>query len=69
VLIVDGDRDTTTTPEASEKINRDVPRSKRFSLSPARHLGLIEHNERFNELVGNFAESCQPAGAIGGTSG
>ncbi|MGZ3487090.1 MAG: alpha/beta fold hydrolase [Isosphaeraceae bacterium] len=69
VLIVDGDRDTTTTPEASEKINRDVPRSKRFSLSPARHLGLIEHNERFNELVGNFAESCQPSGAIGGTSG
>ena len=34
-----------------------------------RHLGLIEHNERFNELVGNFAESCQPSGAIGGTSG
>jgi pimeloyl-ACP methyl ester carboxylesterase len=64
VLIVDGDRDTTTPPEASEKINRDLPRSKRFSLSPARHMGLIEHNERFNELVGEFSNSCQPTPAL-----
>jgi len=66
VLVVAGDRDTTTTPEASERIDRDVPRSRLFRLSPARHMGLIEHNEQFDRLVGEFAESCSPAGVRGG---
>lgn len=68
-LVVDGDRDITTTPEASEQIDRDMPKSELVPLSPARHMGLIEHNERFDQLVGDFSESCLPAGAIGRTAG
>jgi pimeloyl-ACP methyl ester carboxylesterase len=68
-LVVAGDLDTTTIPEASESIDRGLPVSDLVTLSPARHVGLIEHEEQFNRLVGDFAGSCLPAGTAGRTAG
>jgi pimeloyl-ACP methyl ester carboxylesterase len=60
-LVVVGDKDTTTTPEAGEFIVKHVPRARLITLSPAKHMGLIEHHDRFDRLVAEFAEKCQHA--------
>lgn len=61
-LIVPGDRDGTCTPEASDRMHRDIPGSELVPLAPAKHMGLIEHNRRFADLVGAFAARVAPAG-------
>jgi pimeloyl-ACP methyl ester carboxylesterase len=61
-LVVVGDQDTTTLPEAGKYISRSVPNAQLATLSPAKHLGLIEHHGRFDELVAGFAESCLTTG-------
>ncbi len=60
-LVVVGDQDTTTLPEAGEFIAKNVPKAELVTLSPAKHMGLLEHHDRFDRLVSQFAESCQPA--------
>ena len=65
VLAVVGDRDTVTTPEAGQFITRSVPRADLATLAPARHMGLIEHHGRFDQLVAEFAASCLAAGVAG----
>jgi pimeloyl-ACP methyl ester carboxylesterase len=57
-LVVVGDQDTTTKPEAGEFIARNVPGATLATLSPAKHMGLLEHHERFDRLVAGFADSC-----------
>jgi pimeloyl-ACP methyl ester carboxylesterase len=57
-LVVPGDRDASCAPEASERIQQDVPAAQLVSLTPAKHMGLIEHNQRFAEVVRAFAISC-----------
>jgi len=57
-LVVPGDRDSTCVPQASERIHQDLPASLLVPLAPAKHMGLIEHNERFAELVRAFAVGC-----------
>ena len=44
-LVVAGDRDSTTKPEASERIRASVPGARLITLTPAKHLGLIEHHD------------------------
>ena len=61
-LVVVGDQDTTTLPEAGRFISRSVPNARLETLSPAKHLGLIEHHGRFDELVAEFADSCLATG-------
>ena len=61
-LVVVGDKDTTTLPEAGQFIASNVPGAKLATLSPARHMGLIEHHGRFDQLVADFADTCQSAG-------
>jgi pimeloyl-ACP methyl ester carboxylesterase len=65
-LVITGDRDITTKPEAGEQIARGVPKGELTALSPAKHMGLIEHNDRFDTLVGAFVDSCQRPVATGG---
>ena len=60
-LVFVGDQDSTTTPEAGEFIARNVPKADLVTLSPARHMGLVEHHDRFDRLVGEFAATCQSA--------
>jgi len=57
-LIVAADRDITTLPEASEFLNRGIPGSTLVVLAPARHMGLVERHERFDEVVAEFAGTC-----------
>ena len=65
-LVVVGDKDITTLPEAGRYICESVPNARLATLAPARHLGLIEHHNRFDELVAGFAESCLTTGAMVG---
>jgi pimeloyl-ACP methyl ester carboxylesterase len=62
VLTVVGDLDTTTLPEAGRFITRSAPRATLATLLPARHMGLIEHHGRFDQLVAEFADSCMAGG-------
>jgi pimeloyl-ACP methyl ester carboxylesterase len=62
-LVVTGDRDVTTKPEAGEAIARGVPAGRLATLSPARHMGLIEHNDRFDAQLAEFASACLAAEA------
>jgi pimeloyl-ACP methyl ester carboxylesterase len=57
-LVVVGDQDPVTLPEAGQHISRTVPNAQLATLSPARHMGPVEHHGRFDELVAGFAESC-----------
>ena len=43
------------TPEASEYIHGHVASSRLAALAPAKHMGLMEHNQQFAELVATFA--------------
>lgn len=61
MLVVVGDLDTTTKPEAGEFIAGRVPGGRLATLSPARHLGLVEHHGEFDRLLAGFVEECQPA--------
>ena len=58
VLAVVGDLDATTTPEAGKFIADHVPKGELVTLSPAKHMGLIEHNGRFDQVLAAFAHSC-----------
>jgi pimeloyl-ACP methyl ester carboxylesterase len=58
-LVFVGDKDTTTLPSAGEFIARNVPKAKLITLSPAKHMGLLEHHDQFDRAVAKFAESCQ----------
>jgi pimeloyl-ACP methyl ester carboxylesterase len=67
VLVVAGDRDPVTKPEASERIHSGVPRSQLVTLAPAKHLGLIEHDVRYADAVREFAYAAQPQRGRGAT--
>ena len=60
-LVIVGDKDTTTLPEAGEFIAGHVPGAEAVTLAPAKHMGLMEHHDRFDRLVAEFAASCQTA--------
>ena len=60
-LVIVGDQDATTPPEAGEFIAGHVPGAELMTLAPAKHMGLIEHHDRFDRLVAEFAASCQTA--------
>jgi pimeloyl-ACP methyl ester carboxylesterase len=67
-LVVAGDRDTTTLPMASLTIHSKVPGARLTTLTPARHLGLIEQRNKFTEAVCTFCDSVPShASGIGGT--
>jgi pimeloyl-ACP methyl ester carboxylesterase len=56
VLVVPGDRDPVLLPRASEHLASAIPGAKLAVLSPARHMGLIESHDEFNELIGLFMD-------------
>jgi pimeloyl-ACP methyl ester carboxylesterase len=59
-LVVVGDRDSTTLPEAGRFIAATVPNARFETLSPARHLGLVEHHEAFCLMVDDFIAFNRP---------
>ncbi len=60
-LVVIGDRDVTTVPEAGRYIARNIPGALEVTLSPARHLGLFEYHGQFNQILADFADACLAA--------
>jgi pimeloyl-ACP methyl ester carboxylesterase len=54
-LVLAGDRDPVCTPEASERMQRDIPGAQLTKLVPARHMGLIEHHTHFAEILRKFS--------------
>jgi pimeloyl-ACP methyl ester carboxylesterase len=60
-LVVAGDRDSVCKPEASKRMQRDIPGAQLTHLIPAKHMGLIEHHTRFAQIVKTFASSCLPS--------
>jgi pimeloyl-ACP methyl ester carboxylesterase len=56
-LIIPGDQDPLCPPEASAYIHQHVRSSQLVPLAPARHMGLLEHNQEFAGLVDTFATS------------
>jgi pimeloyl-ACP methyl ester carboxylesterase len=63
-LVVVGDQDTTTLPEAGEYIASHVPSAELVTLSPAKHMGLFEHHGRFDQLVSRFTADRQAGAAV-----
>ena len=58
-----GHDDARPRPESSSP--KHVPGARLVTLSPAKHMGLIEHHDRFDRLVAEFAEKCQHAAVKG----
>jgi pimeloyl-ACP methyl ester carboxylesterase len=57
-LVIAGDRDPVCKPEASDRMRQDIAGSQRVVLNPAKHMGLIEHRERFADEVSQFTQGC-----------
>ena len=68
-LVIAGDRDETTQPDASMVMAESIPKAELVSLTPGKHMGLIEHHARWNELVDTFAQSVARREPIGTTMG
>jgi pimeloyl-ACP methyl ester carboxylesterase len=64
VLLIAGDRDTTTLPAASEHMSRTLPRAELAMIGPAKHMGLLERHREYNEAVRAFAKRCFDAPAV-----
>ena len=58
VLIIAGDQDTTTLPDASAFMQASIPGAQLTTLAPAKHQGLLEHHTSFAQRVAAFCEAC-----------
>ena len=58
VLIVAGDQDTTTLPDASAFMQASIPGAQLTTLAPAKHQGLLEHHAQFAQRVAAFCDAC-----------
>lgn len=57
-LVVVGKSDIATRPFASQRISEQVPQAELAVLSPGGHMGLMERNRQFAEVVQAFGLSC-----------
>ncbi len=64
-LVVVGDQDALTTPESGAFMAERIPGAKLVTLTPAKHMGFLEHHERFDRVVSEFAGECQAASVKG----
>ena len=55
VLIVAGQQDRQTVPEASVAMQRAIPDADLLVLAPVGHMGLLEQHAAFAEAVGTFS--------------
>lgn len=61
-LVVAGDEDSTTRPEAGAFIAESIPKATLQALSPARHMGHMEHHADFASAVTRFVAECGTSG-------
>jgi pimeloyl-ACP methyl ester carboxylesterase len=58
VLVLAGHLDRVTVPEASAYMSEVIPHNQLVKLAPGGHMAHMEQNERFTQLVGEFAAGC-----------
>ena len=58
VLVVTGDEDTLTPPEASTTMAETIPGASLQPLKPAKHMGHMEHHVAFASAVNAFVDEC-----------
>ena len=58
MLLVAGDQDTTTVPQASTFMRAAIPGAQLTTLTPAKHQGLLEHHAQFAQVVAAFGDAC-----------
>lgn len=58
VLILDGEQDTTTLPEASQQMQQSIPNAVLRPMQPAAHLGVLERNAEYNAEIARFVDRC-----------
>ncbi len=54
-LVLMGDLDETTQPDASRLMAQRIPGAELAAIAPAKHMGLIELHRRWAEIVDDFA--------------
>ncbi|MBD2500731.1 alpha/beta fold hydrolase [Anabaena azotica] len=54
VLVVSGAADIATLPQASDRMNAELPNSQRVSIKPGGHMALMEQNQQFSQVVREF---------------
>ena len=64
-LIITGTQDTTTLPEASVVMKREIRQSSLVTVDPAAHLGPIEQHERYATELRAFADRVTATGQNG----
>lgn len=57
-VVVTGDQDIATLPQAGEYMDQLLPQSRRVALSPAGHLGMIERHAAFADALREAADTC-----------
>ncbi len=57
-LVVAGKCDISTRPFASQRISQEVPQGNLALLSPGGHMGLMERNQQFAEVIRSFSNAC-----------
>ena len=62
VLILVGQQDTTTLPNASEYMRQAIPQASLEAVCPSAHYGLLEQNQRYDSALARFALVCLKAG-------
>jgi pimeloyl-ACP methyl ester carboxylesterase len=54
VLVLRGDRDRVTVPQASEEMHRKAPASELVTLEPSGHVSVFERHAEFSRAVASF---------------
>jgi pimeloyl-ACP methyl ester carboxylesterase len=57
-LVVVGKSDIATRPFANQRISQAIPQADLAVLAPAGHMGLMERNQQFAEMVRTFSAAC-----------
>lgn len=71
LLVLAGDMDIVTKPEAGEKIAMDHPRAIFTSFAGANHMGFLERHGAYNAAIAAFAQSAHKEALVreqGGTN-
>jgi pimeloyl-ACP methyl ester carboxylesterase len=61
VLIIVGDKDTTTLPRASETMQSKISGARLQMVGPGRHYSLLERNSQVDEAIAGFAGGALPS--------
>jgi pimeloyl-ACP methyl ester carboxylesterase len=57
-LVVVGKSDIATRPFANQRISQAIPQANLAVLAPGGHMGLMERNQQFAEMVRTFSAAC-----------